>query len=73
MVNGPCGDLNMTAPCMDNGKCIKSFLKVCINDTITNADGYLLYRRRDTDNNVNISDVRFKFNKQIQYLYIYVT
>jgi len=40
----------MTAPCIVNGKCTKSFPKECINDTITNIDGYPLYRRRDTDN-----------------------
>uniref|UniRef100_A0A2S2R7Q5 Uncharacterized protein n=1 Tax=Sipha flava TaxID=143950 RepID=A0A2S2R7Q5_9HEMI len=39
----------MTAPCMDNRKCTKSFPKNCINDTITNIDGYPLYRLRDTD------------------------
>jgi len=39
----------MTVPFMDNGKCTKSFPKNCINDTITNIDGYPFYRRRDTD------------------------
>lgn len=49
MIHGPCGATNMTAPCMDNGKCTKSFQKNCTNDTITNIVGYPLYRRRDTD------------------------
>jgi len=40
----------MTAPCMDNGKSKKRFPKEFTNDTITNIDGYPLYRRRDTDN-----------------------
>ncbi|GBP76086.1 hypothetical protein EVAR_46954_1 [Eumeta japonica] len=49
MIHGPCGAINMTAPCMDNGKSTKIFPKSCINDTITDIDGYPLYRRRDTD------------------------
>ena len=50
MIHGPCGTLNMMSPCMDNGKCTKRFPKACQNDTITNIDGYLSYRRRDVDN-----------------------
>ena len=50
MIHGSCCTLNMMAPCMDNGKCTKCFLKPCQNDTITNMDGYPLYRRRDVDN-----------------------
>lgn len=49
MIHGPCGPINKTAPCMDNGKYTKSFQKNWINDTNTNIDGYPLYRRRDTD------------------------
>ena len=35
MAHGPCGTLNMS-PCMDNGKCTKSFPKPCQTNTIAN-------------------------------------
>lgn len=50
MIHGPCGDLNRSSPCMADGKCIKSFPKNFNNETITNVDGYPLYRRRNTEN-----------------------
>lgn len=50
MIHGPCGPLNMTAPCMEDGKCKKRFPKQYTNDTITDIDGYPLYRRRNTEN-----------------------
>jgi len=50
MIHGPCGAFNMTSPCMENGMCKKRFPKQCINDTITDIDGYPLYRRRNVEN-----------------------
>eukprot|EP00102_Acyrthosiphon_pisum_P016931 XP_008188088.1 PREDICTED: uncharacterized protein LOC100159360 [Acyrthosiphon pisum] len=50
MIHGPCGNLNSSSPCMANGKCTKSFPIEFSNDTITNVDGYPIYRRRNTDN-----------------------
>lgn len=35
---------------MVNGKCTKRFPKDFTNDTITNVDGYPIYRRRNIDN-----------------------
>jgi hypothetical protein len=49
MIHGPCDVINITAPCMNNGKCTKSFPKNCINYTISIIDGYQFHRRRDTD------------------------
>ncbi|XP_029172028.1 uncharacterized protein LOC114941268 [Nylanderia fulva] len=40
----------MTLPCMENGKCKKNFPKPHTNDTITDIDGYPMYRRRNTEN-----------------------
>lgn len=58
MIHGPCGALNMTSPCMDNAKCTKRFPKQCINDTITDIDGYPLYRRRNAENGGNTFKMR---------------
>ncbi|XP_063993418.1 uncharacterized protein LOC135171058 [Diachasmimorpha longicaudata] len=50
MIHGPCGAFNMTSSCMENGKCKKKFPKPYTNDTITNIDGYPMYRRRNSEN-----------------------
>ncbi|GFR25192.1 ATP-dependent DNA helicase [Trichonephila clavata] len=50
MIDGPCCNPNRSSPCMANGKCTKSFPKNFTNDTITNVDGYPIYRRINTDN-----------------------
>lgn len=48
MIHGPCGSINTSSPCMDNGKCTKRFPKDLLAHTITGVDGYPLYRRRST-------------------------
>ncbi|XP_053944993.1 uncharacterized protein LOC128854708 [Anastrepha ludens] len=50
MIQGPCGTLNSSSPCMADGKCTKNFPKDFTNDTVTNVDGYPIYRRRNPDN-----------------------
>jgi len=49
MIHGPCGAFNMTSPCMEEERCKKRFPKPFTNDTITDIDGYPLYRRRDPE------------------------
>ena len=43
MVHGPCGNLNPSAPCMQNGRCMKDFSKAFQNRTTSTNDGYPLY------------------------------
>ncbi|XP_044575246.1 uncharacterized protein LOC123259048 [Cotesia glomerata] len=50
MIHGPRGTFNRSSPCMSDGKCTKNFPKDFTNDTITNVDGYPIYRRRNPDN-----------------------
>ncbi|XP_044591454.1 uncharacterized protein LOC123269683 [Cotesia glomerata] len=50
MIHGLCGTLNSSSPCMADGKCTKNFPKDFTNDTVTNVDGYPIYRRRNPEN-----------------------
>ncbi|CAG9834798.1 unnamed protein product [Diabrotica balteata] len=50
MIHGPFGTLHRSSPCMADGKCTRNFPKDFTNDTITNTDGYPIYRRRSPDN-----------------------
>ena len=43
MVYGPCGYLNVSAPCMQNGWCTKGYPKPFQESTSTNQDGYPSY------------------------------
>lgn len=44
MVHGPCGHLNPSCVCMQDGKCKKVFPKSFIGETKENENGYPLYR-----------------------------
>lgn len=49
MIYGPCGELNIRSPCMNNGKCSKKYPHKLVKDTQTGDDGYPTYRRRSPD------------------------
>lgn len=47
MVHGPCGTANPRAPCMENGRCTKGFLKNFSPFTTMDGDGFPQYFRPD--------------------------
>ncbi|GJV27623.1 DNA helicase [Tanacetum coccineum] len=50
MIHGPCGSANPTAACMkDRGGCNCNFPKPYCNKTYINKEGFVHYRRRDTE------------------------
>lgn len=51
IMHGPCGSLNQNSPCMVDGKCSKRYPKPLVAETVTDNDGYPVYRRRSKDDN----------------------
>eukprot|EP00794_Sanderia_malayensis_P020870 gene20870-biopygen15392 len=49
MMHGPCGILNPSCICMQDGKCTKKFPKDLAQQTEVNVNGYPLYRRREKE------------------------
>ncbi|GKD54835.1 DNA helicase, partial [Tanacetum coccineum] len=50
MIHGPCGSANPTATCMkDGGSCNRNFPKPYCNKTYIDKEGFVHYRRRDTE------------------------
>ncbi|KAK9706454.1 hypothetical protein RND81_07G125800 [Saponaria officinalis] len=58
MMHGPCGQLNPDCSCMKHkkslGRCKYVYPKSFTSETTKNDDGYLVYRRRQTGENVQI-------------------
>ena len=48
MTHGPCGPLNPSCPCMDNGVCTKKYPKSWQEETAWCEGGYPHYRRRES-------------------------
>jgi hypothetical protein len=46
MMHGPCGDLNKTSPCMEDGHCTKHYPKDFVEHSSFGANGFPEYRRR---------------------------
>jgi len=47
MVHEPCGEANLHAPCMVDGRCSKKYLRAFNNATHADDKGYPVYRRRE--------------------------
>lgn len=54
MLHGPCGNNNVNAPCMVDGKCSKQYPKQFREETIITADKYPEYKR--PDNQVSVTN-----------------
>lgn len=48
MMHGPCGKRNPICPCMKNNRCSKFFPKPYQDETSVDADGFAIYRRRNS-------------------------
>ncbi|XP_071718050.1 uncharacterized protein [Rutidosis leptorrhynchoides] len=48
MIHGPCGAINVSAPCVDHFVCTKKFPKSLNMNTYFDKNGYAQYRRRNT-------------------------
>ncbi|OMP14190.1 DNA helicase PIF1, ATP-dependent [Corchorus olitorius] len=58
MMHGPYGSHNLNAPCMDQSKCTKHYLKPFRAQTMISDDGYPAYRRRD--DKIFMFDIQFR-------------
>jgi hypothetical protein len=57
MMHGPCGAVFPNAPCMEEGKCKKQYSRKFQSKTVTNVNGYLIYRRRDTRHTILVHGI----------------
>ncbi|XP_061993578.1 uncharacterized protein LOC133711477 [Rosa rugosa] len=56
MIHGPCGNLNVRSPCMQNGKCSKHFPKAYQTTTLFETGTVPLYRRRPNVDNLFVKN-----------------
>jgi len=56
-MHGPCGATFPNAPCMEEGKCKKKDPRKFQSETVTDVNGYPIYRRRDTGHTVVVHGI----------------
>jgi len=54
VIHGPCGELNSTSSCMKKGYCKFKYAKELVDETTKGKSSYLIYRRHNTTNYVEI-------------------
>jgi hypothetical protein len=57
MMHGPCGATFPNAPCMEDGKCKKQYPRKFQSETVTDVNGYPIYRRRDTGHTILVHGI----------------
>jgi len=60
MIYGPCGQCNITSPCMKNGICSKKYRRQFVSQAQTGEDGCPVYRRRDVNKGGQIATLTFR-------------
>ncbi len=56
-MHGPCGATFLNAPCMEEGKCKKQYPRKFQSETVTDVNGYPIYRRRDTGHTIMVHGI----------------
>ncbi len=57
MMYGPCGVVFPNAPSMEEGKCKKQYPRKFQSETMTDVNGYPIYRRRDTGHTILVHGI----------------
>ncbi|KAG5562074.1 hypothetical protein RHGRI_004950 [Rhododendron griersonianum] len=67
MIHGPCGDGNLSAPCMVNGKCSKHYPKKFSEQTTVDQNGFVIYRRRNYGKKYTVNGIEIDNRWVIPY------
>ncbi|XP_058768084.1 uncharacterized protein LOC131641793 [Vicia villosa] len=67
MIHGPCGLSWPNSQCMRNQQCSKYYPKNFIEDTVVNAEGYPLYRRRSNTHVITKNNIKLDNRNVVPY------
>ncbi|XP_022003818.1 ATP-dependent DNA helicase RRM3-like [Helianthus annuus] len=67
MIHGPCGNANLSCPCMVDKRCSKRFPKKFSTQTIIDSSGFPVYRRRDCGRTVIKKGVQLDNRSVVPY------